>query len=281
MKPIRVAVQLHPQHGAYEDLRAAVARAEELGADLVYNWDHFFPLYGEPDGAHFECWTMLAAWAEQTSRIELGALVTCNSYRNPQLLADMARTVDHVSDGRLVFGIGSGWFERDYEEYGYEFGTAGSRGRALAAALPLIKRRWDRLNPPPLRRPPILVAGTGHRITLRIVAEHGDVWHAAFPERPEQLIPKIEALEQWCGEFGRDPTEIEYAVGVEPGDLDRFLREDAERYVELGFTQFTLGVNGPEWRLGAEVEDWLAWRDERKVQPYEISSSNVPSGSRK
>jgi probable F420-dependent oxidoreductase len=260
--PIRVGAQLHPQHGAYAGLRVAVSAAESLGYDLVYDWDHFFPLYGDRDGAHFEAWTMLGAWAEQTSRIELGALVTCNSYRNPNLLADMARTVDHISGGRLVLGLGGGWAQRDYREYGYEFGTRATRLRAMTESLVVIRDRWTRLNPAPLRRIPILIGGSGERFTLRAVAAHADGWHAGFPDQPSELEPKVAALLRWCDALGRDPAEIEWGVGVEPTDLDRFLARDAASYIAMGFRQFTLGFEGPHWDVGRGA-DWLAWRDEQ------------------
>ena len=260
MREIRIAVQLHPQHGSYRDIRRAAIRSEELGFDIVYTWDHFFPLYGDPDGPHFESWSLLAAWAEATERIEIGPLVACNAYRNPHLLADMARTVDHVSDGRLILGLGAGWKRRDFDEYGYPFGSMGARIDALGRAIPEIRHRLAVLNPPPLRPMPLLIAGTGTRRTLRLVAAHADAWHASFPDRPAELDPAVAALRRWCAEIGRDPADIEWAVGVEPDDLDRFLDEDADTYLTMGFTQFTLGFNGPAWNVDAGRR-WLAWRD--------------------
>jgi probable F420-dependent oxidoreductase len=264
MRPIRIAAQLHPQHGTWRNLRAAALRAEVLGYDIVYTWDHFFPLYGDPGGAHFECWSMLAALAEATERVEIGPLVACNSYRNPQLLADIVRTVDHISGGRVINGIGAGWRQRDYDEYGYAFGTVGSRLAALEAAIPVLQERLAALVPPPPRKPPLLIGGTGERRTLRLVARYADSWHAGFPERPSELKSAIAALHRWCAGIERDPAEIEWGVGVEPDDLDRFLAEDAATYVEMGFRQFTLGFNGPGWAVDGGAA-WLSWRDERRA----------------
>src|ERR1700733_7469579 len=201
---VRIALQIQPQDADYRAIRRAAAEAEDLGVDIIFNWDHFFPLGKPREGKHFECWTMLAAWAESTSRVEIGALVTCNSYRNPDLLADMARTVDHISNGRLILGIGAGFKERDYVEYGYEFGTPATRVAALADALPRIERRFAALDPPPLRKIPVLIGGGGEQKTLRLVAKHADIWHT-FADG-EELAHKTRILEQYCAEIGRDPA---------------------------------------------------------------------------
>ncbi|MDT4927727.1 MAG: hypothetical protein QOF92_594 [Pseudonocardiales bacterium] len=251
--PIRIGVQLQPQHADYVAIRRTVSEAEDLGVDIIFNWDHFYPLYGDPEGKHFECWTMLGAWAEQTSRVEIGALVTCNSYRNPDLLADMARTVDHISDGRLIFGIGSGWFEKDYTEYGYDFGTAGARLNQLAEDLPRIESRWAELNPAPTRKIPVLIGGGGEKKTLRLVAQHADIWHS-FSDL-ETLKRKQQILAAHCADVGRNPDEIERSVGAPDGNP----AEAGPPLIEAGASLFTVGIGGPDYDL-KPLRRWLDWR---------------------
>ena len=230
----KIGAQLHPQATTVESLLTAAKTLDELGVDSLWTWDHFYPLYGEPDAAHFEGYTLLAAMARETSSATLGAMVTCNSYRNPQLLADMARTIDHLSGGRFVLGIGAGWFERDYDEYGYDFGTAIGRLRALERDLPIIRERISKLNPQPLGALPILVGGSGEKVTLRIVARFADAWNAFGP--PEAWAAKNAILTEWCEKQGRDPGEIERTVciqGTEVGDWEAYAEVGAQHIIVM------------------------------------------------
>lgn len=256
----RIGVQLQPQLAPdYGLIRDAVLRAEDAGVDIVFNWDHFYPLYGDPDGAHFECWTMLGAWAERTERVQIGALVSGGGYRNPDLLADMARTVDHISGGRLILGIGAGWFEKDYDEYGYEFGTAGHRLKLLGENLSRISTRLGKLNPAPTRHIPILIGGGGERKTLRLVAQYADVWHS-FADL-EALQHKSRVLAEHCAEVGREPGRIERSVPWPGPDI-------AQDFLDAGVTLFTVGVGGPDYDLSTVLEA-LRWRADLMPEPIE------------
>lgn len=254
--PIRIAVQIQPQRCEYAEIRRAAARLEEAGVDVLMNWDHFFSQYGPDDGMHYECWTTLAAWAEATTKVEFGPLVTCSAYRNPDLLADMARTVDHISEGRLILGLGSGWYKKDFTEYGYHFGTPGSRLDGLTAAVPRIKRRLGLLSPQPYRgRIPILIGGNGPSKTLRIAAEHADIWHG-FGD-PAKLAELHQMLDRWCLTEARDPAEIERSTRVFRKTPD----EVGHDFAAVGTRLFTLVTQGPDFDIG-HVRDWLSFRDD-------------------
>ena len=252
---IRVGVQMQPQHTTYSSYIEAVRRFESMGVDTLWDWDHFFPLYGNPQGNHYEGWTLLAAMAASTQRVEVGCLVTCNTYRNPALLSNMAKTVDHISSGRLILGIGAGWFERDYSEYGYEFGTAGSRLDALEHSLEIIKHRWEVDVPKPLRPIPILIGGAGEKKTLRIAAKYANITHS-FGDLAT-CTHKMQVLNNWCAELQRDPSEIERAWGVDTTTSDA-QRDD---FVAAGVSHFIVGMSGT-WNDDA-VANLVRWRDAR------------------
>jgi probable F420-dependent oxidoreductase len=255
-RTVRVGIQLAPERANYAAIRQAASEAEALGVDAVFNWDHFFPLGKDRPDKHFECWTMLGAWAESTARAEIGPLVSCAAYRNADLVADMARTVDHISGGRLILGLGAGFREWEAKDYGYEFGSPGQRVRELGAALQRIERRLTVLNPPPTRKIPILVAADGAK-SLRLVAQYADIWHT-FADG-EALSVKSRQIDDYCRQVGREPADIERAifVGGDPWQAGPPLRE-------RGVGMFTLVAHGPEFDLN-ELHRWLAWRDQENA----------------
>lgn len=245
----KVGVQLHPQHCTMEELRTAWTASDHMEVDSIWVWDHFFPLFGEPSGAHFEGTSLLAAMAATTTHAHIGLMVACNSYRNPELLADIHRTIDHISGGRVCLGIGSGWFERDYTEYGYDFGTAIGRLHQLETDLGRIRARLGRLNPAPAGPLPILIGGSGEKVTLRLVAETADAWNSFGP--PEVWAAKNRVLDEWCERIGRNPAEIERTVLIGHEDLDRF-----DAYAEAG-AQHLIMMTGTPFDLG-DLEALLA-----------------------
>jgi probable F420-dependent oxidoreductase len=232
MARFKVGVQLHPQHTTTDALRAAWKAADALHVDSIWTWDHFYPLYGDAKGANFEGWTLLAAMAVETTHAQFGAMVTGNGYRNPDLLADMARTIDHLSHGRFILGIGAGWFQKDYREYGYDFGTAPSRLKLLGQSLERIKQRLAKLNPPPVGKLPIMIGGGGEKVTLRLTAQYADMWNT-FPPA-STYAHKNEVLDEWCAKMGRNPAEVERTIDITPdqlNDVDGFLKARAQHII--------------------------------------------------
>jgi F420-dependent oxidoreductase-like protein len=226
--PIRFGIQTGQQGMEWAQMLDIWQRADAWGYDSLWNFDHFYPIFVDPEGPCFEGWTTLSALAQATRRARLGHLVNGNTYRHPCLTAKMATTLDHVSGGRLNLGIGAGWFELEHRALGFDFKTVRGRLEALDEACRIIKGLWteDRTTlagkhytvseamclPRPVQKPhpPLMIGGTGEKVLLRIVATHADMWNAsAGAKRMRELIDVI----QRHGErAGRDTGRIEKTV---------------------------------------------------------------------
>lgn len=243
-KHVTIGVHIAQEHMDFLGIRKVCKAAEDLGFDSVTLMDHFRPYYPLKTGNLMECWTTLSALAMETKNIKLGALVTCASYRNPAVLAKIAACVDHISGGRLKFGIGAGWFQEEFQEYGIHFGKPKERIERLKEAIQIIKMMWtqeeasfsgkyyriDRAvcNPKPVQKPypPIYVGGTGEKFTLKVVAEHADGWNATGS--PEQYKKKLNVLKRHCEEVSRDWKEIKLSwsawvvLSPDPREISEF-----------------------------------------------------------
>jgi probable F420-dependent oxidoreductase len=264
---IRIAAQIPPGGtDSYATWRDAVLRAEDAGADVILGYDHFVvpavtgrdangrPILDEsgPPLPNFESWAALASWAEITDRAEIGLLVGGAGFRNPDLLADMARTVDHISGGRLILGLGAGWYEPDYTEFGYEFGTASTRQAVFIDTLGRIENRLTKLVPPPVRKIPILIGGGGERKTIPAVARYADIWHVGVDV--ETFLRKNDILIEGAERIGRDPADIQRAVSWTQADA-------ADRLAGAGVTMFTVSAQAASNYDLRELKEALAWRD--------------------
>ena len=240
------------QYASWEDLREAGIRADRLGFDDIWTWDHLYPIVGSHEGPILEAWMILAAWAEATEQAHLGLMVGANTFRNPALVAKMATTLDHISGGRAILGIGGAWFETEHRAYGFEFGSSpGERLRWLEEAVQIMggmlhgqtpsgerfyTTQQVRNDPPPVQdRLPLLIGGGGEQKTLRIVARYADAMNVGGGF--DNVKHKDDVLRRHCDEVGRDESEIERTVGMgvciirdDPAEAQRILEETFVRH---------------------------------------------------
>jgi F420-dependent oxidoreductase-like protein len=225
--PIRFGLQVAPQQTTVEELKEVWKEAEALGFDTLWTNDHLLPSVGPSNESNLESWSLLAAMATVTSRVKIGALVTSNTFRHPAVLAKMATTIDHLSNGRFILGIGSGWFEREHQAYGVAFPSVKDRSKALGEALEVITKLWSSdspvsfkgqyytlvdapFMPKPVQKPypPIMIGGIGEKRTLPLVARYAHMWNIGNLE-PQKIAEKNKVLEQACQKVGRNCAEIE------------------------------------------------------------------------
>jgi F420-dependent oxidoreductase-like protein len=261
MHPLRFGLKLAPQDTTVDELRAVWRIADDSGFDHVWNFDHFAAITGQPEQDAYEGWTLLGAMAEATTRTRIGCMVTGNTYRHPAVLAKMAVTVDHLSNGRLEFGVGAAWAELEHTMLGLEFGTVGQRIARLNEACQIWKLLFteDRAsfegryytltdaiaNPKPVQKPwpPIWIGGSGERKTLRVVAQHADVWNFGGGEAAEG-VRLSRVLDEHCAAVGRDPAEIRRSVQLfHAGNVAQLL-EEAREFAGNGFRDLIVGARG-------------------------------------
>ena len=265
------------QNATIDELRALWRLADEAGFDSCWVMDHFATLGPRDDGPIFEAWTMLAAMAQLTTHTRLGCAVVGNTYRHPAVLAKMAVTVDHLSQGRLEFGLGAGWAENEHEMLGLEFGSRNDRADRLEESVQVIRALWTQprttfegqhyrlreavAEPKPVQQPhpPIWIGGSGPKRTLRIAAEYADVWNAAGGS-PEEVATSSAILDQHCADVGRDPGQIRRSVQVGVGEEDLSqTRATIESYVRVGVTDFLLVTRGDDPQaIGEQLAAQLA-----------------------
>jgi F420-dependent oxidoreductase-like protein len=256
MAEMRYGLKLS-QNATIDQLRAVWRVADEAGFDHCWCMDHFATLGPSDDGPIFEAWTLLAGMAVATSRTRIGCMVTGNTYRHPAVLAKAAVTVDHLSGGRLEFGLGAGWAENEHTMLGLPFGTRRDRADWLEEACELIRSLWTQertsfdgrhyqfagaiAEPKPVQQPhpPIWIGGSGRQRTLRITARYADVWNAAGGS-PEEVAEASAVLDQRCAEIGRDPAQIRRSVQLRVAEANDELLELAQSYRAVGVTEVVL-----------------------------------------
>jgi alkanesulfonate monooxygenase SsuD/methylene tetrahydromethanopterin reductase-like flavin-dependent oxidoreductase (luciferase family) len=249
---IRIGALCWNQYTDWPNLLQAGIRADQLGYHSLWTWDHLYPIVGSHEGPIFEGWLTLAAWAQATRRIRIGLMVGANTFREPALTAKMATTLDHISNGRAILGIGGAWFETEHEAFGLPFGDGfPERLRWLGEALPIMRgilhgehptatgpryaARAVRNDPPPIQeRLPLLIGGGGEQVTLKLVARYGDANNVGGGI--DNVRRKDAILVRHCEAIGRDPAEIERTTGLGTVII-RDSRAEAERVQRDMFTR--------------------------------------------
>ncbi|GAA2007882.1 LLM class F420-dependent oxidoreductase [Catenulispora subtropica] len=271
MATLRIGIKLS-QHATIDEYRQVWRIADEAGFDHVWNMDHFATINGPDDGDIFEAWTTLAGAAALTTRVRIGCSVTGNTYRHPGELAKMAVTVDHLSGGRLEFGIGSAWAENEHTMFDLPFGTAVDRADRLEEALKILTSLWTQprttfegkhyrlkdavAEPKPVQtpHPPIWIGGSGRRRTLRMAAEYAAVWNAAGGE-PAAIAELSQVLDRHCADVGRDPATIRRSVQLRAGDDAEDLLRRVEEFAAIGIDDPLIVLTGEN---AVQRAEWVA-----------------------